>query len=98
MDPNGLTWTPTTTWTSATPTQPLNCADSLGVDPLEDPPAEAHLVDHLEEDPLEEENHLEEDPLEEDPLVEARLEDPLGPQMDHRERMFLRGHGDGSSS
>ena len=55
--------------------------------------AEAHLVAHPEEDPREEE-----DPLEEDPLMEGRLEDPLDPQMDPRERTSLRGHGDGLSS
>ena len=52
-DVDGLTSTPTMTWTSATATQ-------------------GHLVDHLEEDSLEEEDHLVEDPLEEDPLVAAR--------------------------
>ena len=93
MYPDGLTWTPTTTWNSATPTQPLDRLDPLEADAPEDPMAEAHLGDHPEEDPREEE-----DPLEEDPLMQGRLEDPLDPQMDPREWTSLRGHGDGLSS
>ena len=73
--PDRLTWTPKTTWNSATPTQPLDCLDPLGVNPLEDPMAEAHVVDHPEEEPREDE-----DPLEEDPLMEGHLEDPLDPR------------------
>ena len=68
------------------------------MEPLEDPLAEAHLADHPEEEALEEEDSLEEDPLEEDPLAEDRLEDPLDPRMDPRERTSLRGRGDGFSS
>ena len=74
-DADGLTSTPTMTWTSATATQPLD-----RLDPLEDPLAESHLVDHLEEDSLEEDDSLVEDPLEEDPWWRPVRRTPWAPR------------------
>ena len=54
--------TPMMTWTSATAAQPLDRPDPLGVDTRGNPLEEARLVDHPEEDCLDEEEFLEQEP------------------------------------